>query len=72
MKGIIASSPARNIAELDAKVEEAKAFVTQKSCTNKYRHVQKVEDPYLVAADDDEITSISEDDGTCSEGNKDL
>jgi hypothetical protein len=46
-----------------ARAEEAKAFVTQKSWTSKYLRVQKVEDAYLVAANDDEIASIPEDDG---------
>lgn len=61
LKNSIASAPARNIAELEAKLEHAKLALPKRSWTNKYRHVQKVEDKYLDAVDTEEIAGLEED-----------
>ncbi|OWY99062.1 hypothetical protein PHMEG_00030006 [Phytophthora megakarya] len=43
MKGNIASHPVHNIAELDAKVKETEANITQKSWLKKYKHMKYLE-----------------------------
>ncbi|RLN15086.1 hypothetical protein BBJ28_00011299 [Nothophytophthora sp. Chile5] len=64
MKGWIGSHPAKNITELDRKVEESKGMITAAKWRAAYRHVQKVEDSYLAALGTDEIASVDNSDNS--------
>ncbi|KAL4087698.1 hypothetical protein PRIC1_013586 [Phytophthora ramorum] len=58
MKGWIARNPAKNIGELEEKVEASKGQIKSVNWKASYRHVQKEEVKYLLALEDEDIATI--------------
>ncbi|KAG3056201.1 hypothetical protein PI125_g25601 [Phytophthora idaei] len=55
MKGWIGRNPAKNVSELEEKVEASKGRIVSEDWNKAYRNLQKEEDEYLQALEDDEI-----------------
>ncbi|KAG2771647.1 hypothetical protein Pcac1_g8414 [Phytophthora cactorum] len=55
MKGWIGRNPAKNVSELEEKVEASKGRIVSEDWKKAYRSIQKEEDKYLQALEDDEI-----------------
>ncbi|KAG3079089.1 hypothetical protein PI125_g20799 [Phytophthora idaei] len=60
MKGWIGRNPAKNVSELEEKVEASKGRIVSEDWKKAYRSIQKEEDKYLQALEDDEIADIEE------------
>ncbi|KAG6948876.1 hypothetical protein JG688_00014893 [Phytophthora aleatoria] len=54
MKGWIGRNPAKNVSELEEKVEASKGRIVSEDWQKAYRSIQKEEDKYLQALEDDE------------------
>ncbi|KAG3109248.1 hypothetical protein PI125_g11102 [Phytophthora idaei] len=55
MKGWIGRNPAKNVSELEEKVEASKDRIVSEDWKKADRSIQKEEDKYLQALEDDEI-----------------
>ncbi|KAG3148463.1 hypothetical protein PC128_g23589 [Phytophthora cactorum] len=55
MKGWIGRNPAKNVSELEEKVEASKGRIVSEDWKKAYRSIQKEEEKYLRALEDDEI-----------------
>ncbi|KAG3105662.1 hypothetical protein PI125_g13394 [Phytophthora idaei] len=55
MKGWIGRNPAKNVSELEEKVEASKGRIVSEDSKKAYRSIQKEEDKYLQALEDDKI-----------------
>ncbi|KAG2799381.1 hypothetical protein PC119_g22728 [Phytophthora cactorum] len=54
MKGWIGRNPAKNVSELEEKVEASKGRIVSEDWKKAYRSIQKEEEKYLRALEDDE------------------
>ncbi|KAG3140101.1 hypothetical protein PI124_g16666 [Phytophthora idaei] len=55
MKGWIGRNPAKNVSELEEKVEASKGRIVSEDWKEAYRSLQKEEGKYLQTLEDDEI-----------------